>query len=259
MSIYISVVSHGHASIIERIACLPGLQSCIGTEVIVVDNVGEQSLKIWCSKNSITYVKNEIEKGFGENNNSIFEYAGKKMGLCDEDYFLVLNPDVYVSAQCIIDIQKLASQYGHQLSTLNLFKNRELSAFDYCVRSFPSLFDFVGSYIGFGNKTIIEKEKVVENLAVDWAAGSFLLFKASLFKKLGGFDPNYFMYCEDIDICWRAKKILNRPLFFYPKIKAVHYAQHANRSFFSKHFIWHVKSMIRYLLLNSGLRKPYMK
>ena len=57
-------------------------------------------------------------------------------------------------------------------------------------------------------------------LAVDWAAGSFLLFKASLFRKLGGFDPGYFMYCEDIDICWRAQKLFNQQLLFNPNIKA---------------------------------------
>ncbi len=40
---------------------------------------------------------------------------------------------------------------------------------------------------------------------MEWVAGSFIAFKSSSYRKVQGFDENYFMYCEDIDICYRAK------------------------------------------------------
>jgi GT2 family glycosyltransferase len=67
------------------------------------------------------------------------------------------------------------------------------------------------------------------------------------YRALKGFDEGYFMYCEDIDICYRAKQLATDILYFQD-IKAVHLAQHSNRRVFSKHFFWHLKSIARFLL-----------
>jgi hypothetical protein len=42
---------------------------------------------------------------------------------------------------------------------------------------------------------------------VDFVSGGFVAFRKSVFEKLGGFDEDYFMYVEDMDICYRAKKL----------------------------------------------------
>jgi N-acetylglucosaminyl-diphospho-decaprenol L-rhamnosyltransferase len=257
MTIYVAIVSHGHEKVIEEINCLPLLTQDDLIKVYLLDNIGEAGLKIYCDTNKINYLENISKKGFGENNNIIFSYVEENIGFTDDDYFLVLNPDVRVDFQSILNALEYSKINETQLSTINLYTDEEFKCFDYCVRTFPSLIDFISSYIGLGNKTIIDKELVTEPIKADWAAGSFLLFKASLYKKLGGFDPNYFMYCEDIDICFRAKKLFQQKLIFQPQIKAIHLAQHANRSLFSKHFFWHVKSMFRYLALFYSFRKPY--
>lgn len=41
---------------------------------------------------------------------------------------------------------------------------------------------------------------------VDWATGAFLLFRREAFDEIGGFDPQQWMYAEDLDICWRLKR-----------------------------------------------------
>jgi GT2 family glycosyltransferase len=41
---------------------------------------------------------------------------------------------------------------------------------------------------------------------VDWAIGAALLMRRSALDEVGGFDPRYFMYAEDLEWCWRASQ-----------------------------------------------------
>lgn len=260
MKIYISVVSHGHEQLITEIGCLAELSKRAEIEIIIKNNKPFSSSELidLCEGHNIHLLDQCYGLGFGENNNYVYQWCSENLGIADDDWFLVLNPDVLVNSSSIIELVNRAVENKNQLATLNLFKDSDYTVYDNCIRLFPSLLDFISSYIGLGNKTILNKATIDKEQKVDWAAGSFLLFKASLYRGLGGFDPKYFMYCEDIDICWRAQKLKTTSLVFYPDIKAIHYAEHANRSLFSKHFIWHVKSMIRYLFISYNLCKPYI-
>jgi len=261
MKVFISVVSHGHEALISDLRCLEKLAQHPNFVVVIKNNkpLQDELFIKYLENNDIHFINEAHFTGFGENNNYVFQWCSDNLSLTNDDYFLVLNPDVFVCANEITKLVNAMQNHKVQLSTLNLFKNEELTNYDYCVRSFPSLVDFIGSYLGLGNKSIVDKASVKQPVEVDWAAGSFLLFKTTLYEKLQGFDSNYFMYCEDIDICWRSKKLHQHSLVFFPKIKAIHYAQHANRAILSKHFLWHIKSVFRYLTMFYGLRKPSIK
>jgi GT2 family glycosyltransferase len=259
MKIFISVVSHNHEKLISELGCLANLSKSNQFEIIIKNNIRSKtnSLLLQSKEKNIHLLDDCYGLGFGENNNYVYQWCIEKLSMSDDDWFLVLNPDVLVDATSILNVVKRAIDNSNELATINLYKDDKHQVYDNCVRQFPTLVDFISSYIGLGNKTIIDKRYVVKEQKVDWAAGSFLLFKSSLYRELGGFDIGYFMYCEDIDICWRAQKLQAKQLMFYPDIKAVHYAEHANRSLFSKHFIWHIKSMMRYLLISYKIFKPY--
>lgn len=261
MKVFISVVSHGHEKLILDLNCLEKLSRNDKVQIVIKNNLALQSdvLNVLAKKNNIHLLDESYGLGFGENNNYVFNWCCKNLNLKPTDWFLVLNPDVLVDDSSIIKLVEQAHKNNIELATINLFKDNNYTVYDNCVRSFPTLLDFISSYIGLGNKTIIDKKITLKEQNVDWAAGSFLLFKSSLYRDLYGFDPHYFMYCEDIDICWRAKQLEGKSLMFYPDIKAIHFAEHANRSLFSKHFIWHVKSMIRYLLITYKVIKPYQR
>lgn len=261
MKVFISVVSHGHEKLILDLNCLEKLSQNDQFEVVIKNNTPLKSdaLNDLASNNNIHLLDESYGLGFGENNNYVFNWCCENLNLKSTDWFLVLNPDVLVDYSSIIKLVEQAYENNVELATINLFKDNNYTVYDNCIRSFPTLLDFISSYIGLGNKTIVDKKSTHKEQIVDWAAGSFLLFRSSLYDDLAGFDPNYFMYCEDIDICWRAKRLKGKSLTFYPDIKAIHFAEHANRSLFSRHFVWHVKSMIRYLLITYKIKKPYQR
>ncbi|MEZ8772797.1 MULTISPECIES: glycosyltransferase family 2 protein [Vibrio] len=252
MTIYISVVSHGHSDLINELGCVNSL--CSGEFQIVV-----KSNKLGDDFNSLQRYKNfhwlnddnDYGCGFGGNNNIIFNYC-RELGMEAYDYFIVLNPDVSISKKMLYSLIDNMNENKARLSAINLHKDVNANISDNSIRNFPRLTDFFLSFFGGKNKTIVDKKNITLPTKVDWAAGSFLAFKSEHYKTLGGFDERYFMYCEDIDICYRSYLINERVLYF-PFIKAVHLAKHANRDYLSKHFYWHVMSAVRFLLKKRGM------
>ena len=160
-----------------------------------------------------------------------------------------------VSAKALLLAAELMTSSEAKIGAFNLFRDNEFLTYDNSVRRFPSFLDFSRSYLGLGNKTFVNKDEVHENAFVDWAAGSLLMFDADTYRRLTGFNEEYFMYCEDVDICWRALKLFGVRVFYMPRAKAIHHAQFNNRRFFSKHFFWHIQSALRFLAYRYGLYK----
>lgn len=253
MPVYISVVSHSHSKIIREIDCLSELANEF--QLVVKNNTHDPDLISYCNETSIELIDSEYNCGFGANNNIIFNYCVSQLGMSAKDYFIVLNPDIDISIETIRKLVDKMEKTGTSLSSINLYKDRQHTEYDNSVRHFPTLTTFFKSYLGMGNETIIDKNIIKDDCNVDWAAGSFLAFQSGHYQELKGFDDRYFMYCEDIDICFRSAQ-RQKPLVYFPSFEAIHLAKHANRKLFSKHFYWHVKSVIRFMLAKRNLVKP---
>lgn len=242
MSVFIAVVSHGHADLIKKLGTL----KCLAKEFnVVVKNNKPEDIESYCKENGISLIDKSYGLGFGENNNCIFEYCSSDLGMKESDHFICLNPDVKVGNDQISKLIELMILDNIKIAGINLYKDSNYTVYDNSVRDFPQFFDFASSYLSKENKTIIDKRKIVNPKKVGWIAGSFLAFRASHFENLLGFNERFFMYCEDIDICYRSNEI-NEPITYFPNIKALHLAQHSNRKLFSMHFLWHVKSILIY-------------
>jgi GT2 family glycosyltransferase len=66
---------------------------------------------------------------------------------------------------------------------------------------------------------------------VDWVYGTFMAVKRDLFRRLGGFDTRYFLYGEDMDLCFRAARLGERTIHV-PGARAVHLANVSARQRF---------------------------
>ncbi|GDY24135.1 rhamnosyltransferase WbbL [Agarivorans sp. Toyoura001] len=253
MSVFISVVSHGHGKLIQELGCL--LELAKHFHVVVKINKKEPELLPYFEGHGIHYIDSDYGLGFGHNNNMVYRYCQHQLGMKPDDIFCVFNPDVVSTSAVFKQLLERMKLDNCQLAGVNLYKDEDFTIPDNSIRHFPSLFELVKSFLGLGNNTQIDKSKVLTPISVDWAAGSFLAFKSSLYQQLKGFDQGYFMYCEDIDICFRSKQ-MGVPLTFYPDIRMLHLAKHANRKIFSKHFYWHVSSVVRFLMSKIGLVTP---
>ncbi|EGQ7930532.1 glycosyltransferase family 2 protein [Vibrio vulnificus] len=239
--IYVCIVSHGHSSIINELNCASDLSSIENVKVIIKSNLPGDDF----TDSKLTWFNERYNQGFGANNN--FVYNKIKGNLKAGDVFIVMNPDIKITKEQFLELINLFFIRADKLSAINLFKDKGLTVFDNSIRKFPNLIDFFSSFFLSRNRTIINKTEIKDNMTVDWAAGSFLVFDAEHYNKLSGFDEKYFMYCEDIDICFRSKFLLGQEVVFYPNIKAYHAASHENRKICSKHFYWHLKSAIKFI------------
>ena len=126
-------------------------------------------------------------------------------------YVLVCNPDVVLGPGAV---ERLADALDRD-PALGLIGPRIADAggdLYPSARTFPSLVDAIGhGLLGLvvpGNR-FSRRYKLLdwnhaERRRVDWVSGACFLARRSAWDALGGFDPDYFMYLEDVDLCWRA-------------------------------------------------------
>lgn len=249
--VHICVVSHKHAKLILELNCLADLSKMENVRVYIKCNSKDEhakELSLYCNNNNIFMYDDNYGMGFGENNNYIFNKILTDEKYNDDDFFLCLNPDVFIKPNVLSSLVILCRRNNIKMSTINLYKNFEKSIVDGNVRVYPSFYSFTKSLLGFGNDCIIDKSSLSDEAYVDWAAGSFLLFDFSTYSKLSGFDERYFMYCEDVDICYRANKQLGIKVKYFNTLEAIHIAQHDNRRLFSKAMFNHIHSAFKFLM-----------
>ena len=99
----------------------------------------------------------------------------------------------------------------------------------------------------YQRKHYLLDERPTEPVQTDTMLGAFLLLRRTMLAELRGFDPGYRMYCEDIDLNYRAAKA-GWERWYVPEAVVVHdYAAVIDHTFLSRHTIWHARAMLRFL------------
>lgn len=78
---------------------------------------------------------------------------------------------------------------------------------------------------------------------VDWVAGLFMAMRTETFTQLNGFDERYFLYCEDVDLCLRARA-LGLSVTLLQDLRITHPARRKTLKH-PQHLAWHLASMLR--------------
>ena len=244
--IHVAIISHGHEELLITSA-LGGLVSAGNDlKVWVKDNRPSSKLKTYCAEHGIFYTDAQPGLGFGHNNNFLYELIQSDVGFSAEDTFVVMNPDITIEPATITQLVTEMNRDNVLIATINLYRDLNFSTSDANIRRFPNLFSVFK--IAFLRSVSVgyDKNKITEPLDVDWASGALLAFAAIHYSTLKGFDLRYFMYFEDVDICYRST-LLGHAVRYYPELKAIHAAAHKNRNIASKHAIWFFHSLMKFL------------
>lgn len=234
--IAVSIVSHGHGEmikfIVKQLLTLPQIG-----QIILTLNIPEKLGLELCDK--ITMVGNTSPKGFGANHNAAFQ-------LCQAEYFCVLNPDItFVNNPFSKLLEDLKSYPADVVTPLVINQDGEVED---SIRYFPTIPSLLRKLLfGFQHRYSVNAHS--KAFSPEWVAGMFMLFKASAYRKLNGFDDKYFLYYEDVDICVRLWRSGLR-LMVDPSVSVIHDAQRASRRNFH-HMSLHLRSMCRYLFTQS--------
>lgn len=174
-------------------------------EIIVADNESLDDTVSIASKykNFIKIVNNGGNVGYAKGNNM----AARK---ANGNFLLFLNPDTKLVGGDFLDIIPLFNddKVGIVGGKIVSFSGKE----EYSCGRFYNPINVAILAMGLeeklGSRFSPKKQKTV-----DFVSGGFLTISKKLFEKLNGFDENYFMYIEDSDICYQAKKKGYKVLF----------------------------------------------
>jgi len=90
-------------------------------------------------------------------------------------------------------------------------------------------------------------ERPDEPAPTDTMLGAFLLLRRAMLDEIGGWDAGYRMYCEDIDLNYRAARA-GWERWYVPAAVVHHeYAAMVDKRFLTRHTLWHARAMARFL------------
>ena len=188
-------------------------------EIIVVDNASKDRTR-------------EIVKKYGEEHPVVLIGLAKNYGFplavnigverASGEYVVILNPDVIVDPDCFA---KMLHAIRSQRDVV-VVQPKILHPGGF-IDSAGGLMDFLGHGFHIGK---YEKDQGQYNSPREIMYGSFscVLVRKHAYLSLGGMDPRYFLYNEDLDLCWRAWLAGHR-VVYEPRALAYHVGQHATR------------------------------
>lgn len=196
------------------------------SEIIVVDNASDDgSAEAVRSRfPNVSLIANKNNVGFGAANNQALEIAKGK-------YIVLINPDTIVKEDTftkLIDFLEKNPQAGMvSCKVLNPDGTLQLA----CRRSFPGPWTSFTKITGLSklfpksklfakyNLTYLDENETYE---VDAISGSFMMMRREVYEKTKGFDPQFFMYGEDLDLCYRTQQE-GYKVFYVHTTEIIHY------------------------------------
>ena len=218
-------------------------------EIIIIDNCSsDNSLSLIEKKKNVILIKNSKNVGFGK-------ACNQGVSVSNSDIILFLNPDVLFADNILFNSVNFYKKSDYAVLGIkqideNGIVNRT------CARN-PNIKNILNQSLGLSNinSKIFLSYKMsdwnhLKTKEVDHVIGSFYLISKEIFKCVGGFDEDFFLYYEDYDLSLKIRK-LNKKIIFWADEFIVHkggasseqilakrlfFSQKSKLIFFKKHF-----------------------
>lgn len=179
-------------------------------EILVIDNASSDGSVDYLKPlfPSVDFIAGSTNLGFGKANNLALQQA-------KGEYILFLNPDTIIPEDCFSKCINFLEQHSKAGALGVRMLDGSGNFLPESKRSFPStstaFFKAVGLSDAFSESKFFNKYSLGyldenKNHRVDVLAGAFMMIRKSALDQVGGFDEQFFMYGEDIDLSYRIKK-----------------------------------------------------
>lgn len=242
MDVSVIIVNWNSGSLLrDCILSIISSTSGVSYEIIVVDNCStDESVALVeeMKQESVRITKLSSNTGFARANN-------EGIRLSTGEYLLFLNPDTIVHEGSIRDILNAHKKLSENQKVgilvpqlLNTDGSIQESVSRFPVISLQRLLPAASRHTEYGPREI------------DWARGACFLIKRSTGVELGFWDEDFYLYGEDLELCYRYRR-KGYPTYYSPQIRVTHhYNQTAPRRWNS------LEILIR---KEDGLRRFYKK
>ncbi len=250
--------------------CLDSLLKNINNlkyEIIVVDGeTGEETEDLMREKYSeIKFLPNKKNVGFGA-------LVNQGTAAAKGEFYFIINADIVIKPGVVeksieyiknnLDIGILSPKM------INFDKSIQPSCFRFYTpltivyrRTFLKNFGFAKNHLkNFSMNFSGKLKKIIEP---DWVMGSAIAISKKNFDKIGRMDLRFFMYFEDVDLCWRCWEN-ELKVIYNPELAVYHYhgAQSSNKNalkavLFNKYSRIHIASALKFFLKNLGKKNPH--
>lgn len=231
-AIEVSIIIVNYKSWDHLEPCLKSIKhidnNILSYEVIVVDNnSNDGKYDLFCKAfPKVIFINNSGNNGFS---NGCNVGAQKAKG----NYYLFLNPDTLVTKTAILAMLEIAKE-NPDYGIISCEKQTKNGNFETSTRLFPKVLTFFGytraiHKLIYKNKLIKRFDKSLDIIFPDWVSGSVVFISKLWFNNVGGWNEDYWMYLEDIDLC---KKINNNggKIALTRKAKIIHNHGGASRT-----------------------------
>jgi GT2 family glycosyltransferase len=219
LQLSIIIVNYNVKYFLEQCLCsvIKAIQN-IEAEIFVVDNNSTDGSQDFFKEKfaNVKFIGNRENIGFSKANNIALNQAIGR-------YILFLNPDTLLPEDCLeksisfLESQSEAGALGIKMldGSGNFLKESK--------RAFPSPFTSFYKLSGLAkmfphsktfSKYYLGNLDEKQNHEVDVLAGAFMMVPKKIIDEVGGFDEDFFMYGEDIDLSYRIQKAGYKNLYF---------------------------------------------
>jgi N-acetylglucosaminyl-diphospho-decaprenol L-rhamnosyltransferase len=234
--------------------CLASLAAEGVKEVVVVDNASTDGSRAVVAASGTPWVDAGENLGYGRAAN----LGAAAIPASSADYLLICNPDLVIQPGAVkILADHLDANPGTGLVGPRLC-NPDGSLYP-SARVFPDMVDAMGhGLLGqmapanrFTRRYRLLDWDHSRSAQVDWVSGACFMVRQEAWAAVKGFDPAYFMYLEDVDLCWRIGRrgwaIAYEPSAEVVHVQGVSADQHPYRMLLAHH-----RSMWRFALRTTG-------
>ena len=200
----LSIIIINYRSWVPLSKCLDSIlnQNNFNAKILVLDNNSDDNIFNDFKKkyNSVEWFKNDENLGFAKACN----IGSKKV---NSKWILFLNPDTLIPENCFENLANKVKDSENEIISIKQLNEKGIDTHAYGIflnlYSLNGIFRFIYRLV-YGLSKKANSAKL--SFSPDWVSGSFMLIKRKDFIRIGGWDENFWMYYEDMDICKRAKK-----------------------------------------------------